>query len=175
MGCQVLHACRQCSVIFLAGLSLTLPGAPTFSTPQSTMDPVALAMSQVGLPTSSQTVLPSGLSSVGPQGNVHLGTVSIPGWSSVPPRLVRKDLEHGVRGHVEVPPKIVEVGPERRQLLPCPAAAARTGNSLLWTECFATLVAELATRYPEKTPHFMVYLRTITRASCNFKGALWAK
>ena len=34
--------------------------------------------------------LPSGLSSVGPRGNIHLGTVSIPGWSSVPPRLLRK-------------------------------------------------------------------------------------
>ena len=83
-------------------------------------------MSQVGFPTSSQTVLPSGLSSVGPQGNVHPGTVSIPGKSSVPP--CKKDLEPGVRGHVGAPPGIVEVGPERRQLLPCPAAAAQTGD-----------------------------------------------
>ena len=31
----------------------------------------------------------------------------------------------------------------------------------------------MAARYPEKTPHFMAYLRTITRASRNFEGAAW--
>ena len=86
------------SVILLAGLSLTLPGVPaigftpTFSTAQSTMDPVTLAMSHMGLPTSLQTVLPSGLPSLGPRGNV--------------------DLEPGVRGHVRTPPGIMEVGPD---------------------------------------------------------------
>ena len=84
LGCQACMACMQTgpiSVILLAGLSLTLPGAPAigftliFSMAQSTMDPVTLAMSHVGLPTSLQTVLPSGLSSVGPQqllANPHL-------------------------------------------------------------------------------------------------------
>ena len=36
------------------------------------------------------------------------------------------------------------------------------------------LVAVLASRFPEKTPHSMAYLRTITRASRNFEGAAWA-
>ena len=61
LGCQACMACMQTgpiSVILLAGLSLTLPGAPAigftliFSMAQSTMDPVTLAMSHVGLPTS---------------------------------------------------------------------------------------------------------------------------
>ena len=46
-------------------------------------------------------------------------------------------------------------------------------NLALWTECYAMLVAVLASRFPEKTPHFMAYLRTITRASRNFEGAAW--
>lgn len=32
----------------------------------------------------------------------------------------------------------------------------------------------MAARYPEKTPHFIAYLRTITRVSRNFEGAAWA-
>ena len=36
------------------------------------------------------------------------------------------------------------------------------------------LVAVLASCLPEKTPHFMVYLRTLTRASRNFEGTAWA-
>ena len=47
-------------------------------------------------------------------------------------------------------------------------------NLALWTVCYAMLVAVLASRFPEKTPHFMAYLRTITRASRNFEGAAWA-
>ncbi len=45
---------------------------------------------------------------------------------------------------------------------------------LMWTECYATLVAVLSVHYPHKTPHFMAYLRTITRASRNFEGVSWA-
>ena len=44
----------------------------------------------------------------------------------------------------------------------------------LWTECYATLVAVLSIQYPEKTPYFMAYLRTITCASRNFEGEAWA-
>ena len=40
-------------------------------------------------------------------------------------------------------------------------------NFLVWTECFKL------NQYPEKTPHFMVYLCTITRASRNFERAAW--
>ncbi len=43
----------------------------------------------------------------------------------------------------------------------------------LWTECYATLVAVLSVRHPDKTPHLMAYLRTITRASRNFEGVAW--
>ena len=43
----------------------------------------------------------------------------------------------------------------------------------LWMECFATLVVVLSVRYPQKTPLFMAYLRTITRAARNFEGTAW--
>ena len=40
----------------------------------------------------------------------------------------------------------------------------------LWTECFASVVAIMATRYPQYVPEFMVYQRTIVRAARNFEG-----
>ena len=127
----------------------------------STMDPVALAMSQMGLPTSSQTVLPSGLSSVGPQGNVHPGTVSIPGWSSVPPHLVRKILSLEFVDVWELLPESWRLDQSEGSCFH--ARRLRRGqvtNFLLWTECFATLIAVLATRYLERHP---ILWRTSTR------------
>ena len=44
----------------------------------------------------------------------------------------------------------------------------------LWTKCFASLVAVLTTKYPDRAPQFMWYLCTIVRASRNFEGAAWA-
>ena len=43
-----------------------------------------------------------------------------------------------------------------------------------WTECYSTLVMFLSIQYPDKTPHFMAYLRTITHTSRNFEGEVWA-
>ena len=41
-------------------------------------------------------------------------------------------------------------------------------------KCYATLVTVMAVRYPEKTLHFMAYLRMITHASRNFECTAWA-
>lgn len=44
---------------------------------------------------------------------------------------------------------------------------------LLWTECYATLVAILSSRFPEKTAQFMAYLKTIVKAQRTFTGEGW--
>ena len=46
-------------------------------------------------------------------------------------------------------------------------------NILLWLDCYSTLVAALATRFPQYVGDFMAYQRTIIRASKNFEGAAW--
>lgn len=44
---------------------------------------------------------------------------------------------------------------------------------LLWTECYAAMVSILASRFPEKTPQFMAYLKTIVKAQRTFTGEGW--
>ena len=44
----------------------------------------------------------------------------------------------------------------------------------LWTECFSLLAAVITSKYPDKAPHLMAYLRTITRASRNYEDLAWA-
>lgn len=44
---------------------------------------------------------------------------------------------------------------------------------LLWVECYASLVEILCTGYPDKTPGFMAYQRTIVRAQRSFLGEGW--
>ena len=45
---------------------------------------------------------------------------------------------------------------------------------LLWLECYSSLVAVLATRFPGHIGDFMAYQRTILKASKNFEGTAWA-
>ena len=72
-----------------------------------------------------------------------------------------------------------ELLPESWRLEPAEAGCCHSRrprlvtNFPLWVECYATLVATLSMRYPEKMPHFMAYLQTITRASRNFEGTVW--
>ena len=55
-----------------------------------------------------------------------------------------------------------------------PTKKALLTDILVWLECFSTMVAVLASKYPEKTVHFMAYQQTIIHASKNFSGTAWA-
>ena len=44
---------------------------------------------------------------------------------------------------------------------------------LLWTECYASMVSILASKFPDKTPQFMAYLKTIVKAQRTFTGEGW--
>lgn len=44
---------------------------------------------------------------------------------------------------------------------------------LLWLECYSSLVAVLATKFPSHVGDFMSYQRTIIKASKNFEGTAW--
>ena len=149
---------------------------PLFSAPHGGPDPVATAMSQVGLPTSvcgQTTIVPVVNSVVPPVADLVGGAMVLPRWGSVPPRLVKKILALEFVDMWELLPESWRL--ESTVSGCCNPHRLRRGlltSFPLWVECYASLVAILATRYPEKTPHFMAYLRTITRASRNFEGAV---
>lgn len=44
---------------------------------------------------------------------------------------------------------------------------------VIWVECYSILTAVLSTNYPSKTPNFMAYMRTITKAHRSFVGEGW--
>ena len=44
---------------------------------------------------------------------------------------------------------------------------------LLWVECYATLVSVLTTRFPDKAPELMAYMRAIVHAQRTYFGEGW--
>ena len=44
---------------------------------------------------------------------------------------------------------------------------------LLWVECYSSLVAVLATKFPQHIGDFMAYQKTIIKACKNFEGTAW--
>ena len=46
-------------------------------------------------------------------------------------------------------------------------------NILLWVECYSSLVAVLASKYPNKIGHLMAYQKTIIKAHRSFVGEGW--
>ena len=58
-------------------------------------------------------------------------------------------------------------------ITPVPPKGASVTNILLWVECYAALVAILASKYPQKTKDFMMYLHTIMKTHRSFVGDGW--
>ena len=181
--CNFCWLCKVFSAVFmwptLAGLSSLLPSMASIAfTPVISGSSVASlattvpAMSRVlaTLPTSSYQPL----SSVLPL-STAVPDASVPGWASVPPRMLKRIWNLEFIDMYELLLESWRVEPSSEGC--CRSQRPRRGlvtDFALWTECYATLVAVLALRYPNKTPHFMAYLRTITRASRNFEGTAWA-
>ena len=104
------------------------------------------------------------------------GLLNIPGFASVPTKLIRRiwGLEY-----VDMWELLPETWRQEAAQASACCHSRRPKRGLitdiaLWTECFTTLAAALSARYPDKAPHLMAYLRTIVRASRNFEGSAWA-
>ena len=100
---------------------------------------------------------------------------SIPGLALIPPKLVQKILREEFVDMHELLPETWRMEEPREGC--CRSTRPRRGlitDIALWTECYASLVTVLPTKFPEKAPQFMCYLRTIVRASRNFEGSAWA-
>ena len=98
----------------------------------------------------------------------------LPGFGSVPPKLVKRIVEKEFVDIWELLPESWQLESEGT----C-CHSKRLRRSLvtdigLWTQCYATMAAILSSAYPEKAPHLFAYLRTVIKASRTFEGSAWA-
>ena len=148
------------------------PFMPTFSDAAGCLDSLAsAAMAQ--LPSTQQSGSAQALAPQPPAQPTP--TLSIPGFSAVPAKVVRKIVALEFVDMWELLPETWRLDSAVSNC--CHDRRPRRGlitDISLWTECFTTLAAVLSVRYPDKAPQLMAYLRTIIRASRNFEGAAWA-
>jgi len=148
-------------------LAGSIPALPLFSLAGRGGPPLLSTSSHPSWPISTSAVPKD-------TGATDNSALALPGFSSVPPKLVKRLLE---KQYVEM----WEMLPETWQLeaestccrTKCPKRSLVTDISV-WTECFATMAAVLSSAYPDKAPHFFAYLRTITKASRTFDTTAWA-
>ena len=141
----------------------TLVGLPTFA-----MSNPALGNDGT---TSSATIPP--LLPVMPKPAESTSFPSLP----IPPKLVKKILSLDFVEMAELVPESWGVESDTtsqccHQTRPQPRRGPIT-DITLWLECYSSLVAVLATRYPQYIGSFMAYQRTIIRASRNYEGSAW--
>ena len=137
----------------------TMPSAGTGTTPGSSAGPVWPSV--VSSPASTPPGAP-----------VALG--ELPGFGSVPPRLIKKILAKEYVDIWELLPETWQVETEGSCCHSKRPRRSLVTDINVWTECFATMAAILAAAFPAKAPHLFAYLRTITKASRTFECSAWA-
>ena len=95
----------------------------------------------------------------------------------MPPKLIKRILELEYVDVAELIPDMWRFQDEQEtKCCHQPRLTSRRGqvtDILLWVECYAAMVAVLTSRYPDKGPELMAYLRTIVHAQCTFSGEGW--
>jgi len=139
----------------LTGASSVLASLPTFSVHPSLAHPVISSASSV------QTAFSLPLAPCTP---------------ALPPKLIKKILELDFVDMTELVPDTWQFQDQEESGKCCSKKLTRRGpvtDITLWIECYSILVAVLASKYPERTPAFMAYLRTILKAQRSFHGEGW--
>ena len=131
-----------------------------------------------------------------PPEGVHISTDGVqPSSGLALPPIAQSIAENPCPSHVALPPKLVqkilslefiemaELVPESWGADVEPSLCCHQGRRLsrrgpvtdilLWLECYSSLVAALATRYPQHIGDFMAYQATIIKAHRNFEGTAW--
>ena len=98
----------------------------------------------------------------------------LPGFGSVPPKLTRRIVAREFVDMWELLPETWQLETEGSCCQTRRPRRSLVTDINIWTECYATMAAILASAFPEKAPHFFAYLRTITKASRTFESSAWA-
>ena len=95
----------------------------------------------------------------------------LPCFGSVPPKLIKRIV---AKEYVDIRELLRESWQIQADGSCCHTKRPRRSmvtDISVWTECFATMAAVLASDFPEKASHFFTYLRTISRT---FESSAWA-
>ena len=157
--------CCLSSGAFITGPPASLPVFSMASPSTSALlSPAALL---AWLMAATTTPTPAGSSPSGDLANLH-------GFSSVPPKLTKKILAEEYVDMWELLPEFWQVETEGTCCHSKRPRRSLVTDINVWTECFVTMAAILASAFPSKAPHLFAYLRTITKASHTFESSAWA-
>ena len=96
-------------------------------------------------------------------------------FQDLPPKLVKRILSLEFVDMSELIPgswKLTEDNSPCCQHTRAPSKGPVT-DILLWIECYSTMVAVLASRFPDKVPQLMTYQKTIVKAHRTYAGHAW--
>ena len=148
-------------------LASLMSSLPTFSA--TTVSPSSAMM----------TISSSGVAPTATASDASLGSsssISLQPQSSLPPKLIKKILDLEYVDMAELVPEFWRFQEEEQKCCHQVNRTPRRGpvtDILLWVECFASMVDILYRKYPDKTSHFMTYLKTIVHAHKSFIGDGW--
>ena len=100
--------------------------------------------------------------------------MQLPGFGSVPPKLTKRIVAREFVDMWELLPETWQLETEGSCCQTRRPRRSLVTDINIWTECYATMAAILASAFPEKAPHLFAYLRTITKASRTFESSAWA-
>ena len=153
----------------------TGPTLPIFTEtpgPPNSEGTLATAALSQGLSRDRETATPSAAATP-----VPAEISSLPGFASVPSRLVKRIMSKEYIDMTEMLPETWRLEMSAASGC-CPhAKRPRRGmitDILVWADCYASMAAILSSAYPEKAPHLLAHFRTVVRAARNFEGVAWA-
>ena len=152
---------------------MALSGIPTFSLggPSENL-PTASASLAASLPVLATS--PVSLAALSPTTLINFSHLPSGG---LPQKLIKKILDLEFVDMSELLPDTWRLQEEEESKC-ChqPRRTPRRGpvtDILKWVECYAAFVAVLTSRYPDKSPELMAYMRTIVHAQRTFAGEGW--
>ena len=151
----------------LAGLGIIPSAAQQLNLPTfTTSGGECTSTTSIILPLSSS----GGILRPAPKDELDMGS-----FQDLPPKLVKRILNLEFVDMSELIPgswKLTEDTSSCCQHTHAPRRGLVT-DILLWIECYSTMVAVLASRFPVKVPQLMTYQKTIVKAHRTYAGHAW--
>jgi len=125
--------------------------------------------------TTQSSSFPVTVSSVVSPVDPGLPTPLAASFQSLPPKLTKKILDLEFIEMAELLPESWRFQEEEGKCCHQRRGPRKgpVNDILVWVECYSSLVTTLASKFPQQTPHFMAYLKTIVKAHRSFIRDYW--